>query len=278
MNYLLHPHILQQPCACTVVIVLILRFLFITVVQSTDKNFMVPVGGAVVLSPSPKFIDAVSNSYPGRASMTPILDLFITLLSMGQDGYRTFLRERLRVRSEMLSGLQALCDKHGLQILSAPGNTISTGVSLSALLGALQERTINTVSIANQGESVNSSSNKMEANSVQGEQLSFLGSMLYQRCVSGCRVVTCTGETKQISGFPFTDWGAHINAYPHHYLTVACSVGITDQDVVLFLERLDKVLVRFKKRYQGAQEAEGEAEGEGTTSPAEKAEEGTANV
>ena len=34
-------------------------------IQSTDKNFMVPVGGAVVAGFDEKFIDAVSKTYPG---------------------------------------------------------------------------------------------------------------------------------------------------------------------------------------------------------------------
>lgn len=55
------------------------------VVQSTDKNFLVPVGGAVVTSgrDNTKIVDAVRKSYPGRASISPVLDLLITLLSMG---------------------------------------------------------------------------------------------------------------------------------------------------------------------------------------------------
>ncbi len=34
-------------------------------IQSTDKNFMVPVGGAVVASSSEEFINSVSQMYPG---------------------------------------------------------------------------------------------------------------------------------------------------------------------------------------------------------------------
>ena len=34
-------------------------------VQSTDKNFMVPVGGSIVASSSPDFIKQVSQIYPG---------------------------------------------------------------------------------------------------------------------------------------------------------------------------------------------------------------------
>ena len=35
-------------------------------VQSTDKNFMVPVGGAVVASSSEAFIQDVAQIYPGQ--------------------------------------------------------------------------------------------------------------------------------------------------------------------------------------------------------------------
>lgn len=35
-------------------------------IQSTDKNFMVPVGGAIVAGFDEKFIDAVSKTYPGE--------------------------------------------------------------------------------------------------------------------------------------------------------------------------------------------------------------------
>jgi O-phospho-L-seryl-tRNASec:L-selenocysteinyl-tRNA synthase len=242
-------------------------------VQSTDKNFLVPVGGAVLVSPDKAFVDAVSSCYPGRAGMTPILDLFITLLSMGQAGYKHLLQERLRIRTAMLEGLRILCDKHGLRILDAPGNSISTGVSLSALLTAsLSPSSIPSAAVESATEASADPSGTSPANPstvdtqmdattstqkparpapmLQGqERLTFLGSMLYQRCVSGCRVVTCTGEVKKVAGLTFTDWGAHANAYPHSYFTVACSVGITDNDAVVFLERLDKVLVKFKKQY-----------------------------
>lgn len=55
-------------------------------ISSTDKNFMVPVGGSFIYSPkkSSALIEKISKNYPGRASMSPILDLFITLLQMGR--------------------------------------------------------------------------------------------------------------------------------------------------------------------------------------------------
>jgi len=56
------------------------------VVISTDKNFMVPVGGGAVISKNKQFIQKISNLYPGRASITAALDIFITFLSIGEDG------------------------------------------------------------------------------------------------------------------------------------------------------------------------------------------------
>ena len=55
------------------------------VVQSTDKNFMVPVGGAIVAAPgsSPAAVAAVNQLYPGRACMAPLLDLLMTVLLWG---------------------------------------------------------------------------------------------------------------------------------------------------------------------------------------------------
>lgn len=39
-------------------------------VQSTDKNFLVPVGGCVIASHDEKFINAISQTYPGMYYFT----------------------------------------------------------------------------------------------------------------------------------------------------------------------------------------------------------------
>ena len=63
-------------------------------VQSTDKNFMVPVGGSIVGSWNKKFVERLSKLYPGRASAAPLIDLCMTLLSMGAAGYKALLTQR----------------------------------------------------------------------------------------------------------------------------------------------------------------------------------------
>jgi hypothetical protein len=68
------------------------------VVQSTDKNFMVPVGGSIVAGGPGQagFIEAVNAAYPGRASATPMLDLLVTLLHWGAFGWQKVLQVEFR--------------------------------------------------------------------------------------------------------------------------------------------------------------------------------------
>ncbi|KAL1416624.1 hypothetical protein MTO96_027835 [Rhipicephalus appendiculatus] len=63
-------------------------------VQSTDKNFLVPVGGGVVAGFDRALVDAIAQMYPGRASAAPTMDVFITLLSLGMSGFLRLRDER----------------------------------------------------------------------------------------------------------------------------------------------------------------------------------------
>jgi O-phospho-L-seryl-tRNASec:L-selenocysteinyl-tRNA synthase len=188
------------------------------VVQSTDKNFMVPVGGAIVASRSKDFVQLVSSCYPGRASMTPILDLFITLLSMGESGYHKLLEDRKALCNKLKTSLDSLSTQFNVKLLLSEHNSISYGLSLDEV-------------------QFNISSSEQERHT-----LTFLGSMLYQRSVSGCRVVDCNGKISDIGKFKFCNWGAHYSNYPCSYLTVACSIGMTETDIELFFERFKKIL------------------------------------
>jgi O-phospho-L-seryl-tRNASec:L-selenocysteinyl-tRNA synthase len=66
------------------------------IIQSMDKNFMVPVGGSIIVGPSAELVDSMASMFPGRASISPIMDLFITLLSMGIENFKQ-LREKRQV-------------------------------------------------------------------------------------------------------------------------------------------------------------------------------------
>ena len=86
-------------------------------VQSTDKNYLVPVGGAVIAGFDKKLIAEVSKSYPGRASGSPTVDMFITLLSMGAGGFKTLLSRRKNNFIKLKEEMEHLADRFGLHLL-----------------------------------------------------------------------------------------------------------------------------------------------------------------
>jgi O-phosphoseryl-tRNA(Sec) selenium transferase len=95
------------------------------VVQSTDKNFLVPVGGAVAAATAarPDVLQRMTGAYPGRASVCSHLDMATTLLYLGRQGWRKVLEERealfpkLKVRSlTNVSALMSQCSIVGASI------------------------------------------------------------------------------------------------------------------------------------------------------------------
>ncbi|RMC14270.1 hypothetical protein DUI87_09361 [Hirundo rustica rustica] len=185
-------------------------------VQSLDKNFMVPVGGAIIAGFNESFIQEISKMYPGRASASPSLDVLITLLSLGASGYKKLLKERKEMFSYLSSELKKLADNHNERLLDTPHNPISLAMSLKHL---------------------------DENNDAAVTQL---GSMLFTRQVSGARVVPC-GSVQTVNNYTFKGFMSHANDYPCAYLNAASAIGIKKQDVDVFLKRLDKCLKTFRK-------------------------------
>ena len=74
-----------------------------------------------------------------------------------------------------------------------------------------------------------------------------LGSMLFKRCVSGTRTVDPRTE-KTVNGFAFAGYGAHLDLYPHAYLSAACAIGIRKEEIDMFLKRLDATVLEYKKQ------------------------------
>ncbi|GIL49520.1 hypothetical protein Vafri_5850 [Volvox africanus] len=108
------------------------------VVQSTDKNFMVPVGGALVAAPAarPGLVAAVNGTYPGRASVAAHLDLLMTLLHWGAEGWRKVLAEREEVMPYLRDKLRQLAARHNERLLETPSNPISMALTLDTLVAA----------------------------------------------------------------------------------------------------------------------------------------------
>ncbi|XP_070540300.1 O-phosphoseryl-tRNA(Sec) selenium transferase-like [Ptychodera flava] len=180
-------------------------------VQSTDKNFQVPVGGSVIAGYNKELVEETSKIYPGRASAAPSLDVFITLLSQGVKGYKKMLADRKEMFKYLSEEITKVADTHGERLLKTKNNTISLAMSLSQLHG-------------------------------DTKQVTELGSMLFTRFVSGTRVVAHDSPDKEVAGYKFKNYGAHTDQYPCTYLTAAAAIGMTKHDVDTFVKRLDKVL------------------------------------
>eukprot|EP00934_Nitzschia_sp_Nitz4_P003851 Nitzschia sp. Nitz4//scaffold75_size92586//9470//11073//NITZ4_004839-RA/size92586-augustus-gene-0.75-mRNA-1//1//CDS//3329557657//3841//frame0 len=200
------------------------------VICSTDKNFLVPVGGAMVVSPHKPVIQNIGKIYAGRASSSPIVDLFITFLSMGLSGYQRLLGDRAALVDSFQMRFSQLAEKHGERLIVCPQNTISFAITLDQSL----------------------------MNNVKGDEkekekvISSLGAMLFSRCVSGTRVVPRDQE-KVMGGHKFAGFGSSTDDYPHAYMTAACAIGVNPKEVTEFFLRLDKTLTEFSKKHNATE-------------------------
>eukprot|EP01079_Euglenida_sp_SAG-EU17-18_P000768 gene768-2529_t len=138
-------------------------------IQSTDKNFFTPVGGSIIASRDEAFVRSVSAAYPGRASAGPIVDLLISLLSMGAQGLQTRLHSRQVLLEELIAEIGSFLALCGEAILPSPANEISIAISLDTL---------------------------------STDQVRRLGAQLFYRGVTGPRAVPL-GEVKDICNTTF---------------------------------------------------------------------------
>jgi O-phospho-L-seryl-tRNASec:L-selenocysteinyl-tRNA synthase len=149
---------------------------------------------------------------------------------MGLNGYKRLLKERETMLETFPIMLRKIASKHGERILSCPGNTISFGITLDGL--ARQKR--------------NDESDKEYTTSIAKEISSF-GAMLFSRCVSGTRVVP-RGEVKTMGGHEFLGFGSSTTNFSHAYMTAACAIGVSTEELDEFFARLDKTLSQFASK------------------------------
>ena len=182
------------------------------VVQSTDKNFGVPVGGSIMFGAAAQVANTI---YPGRASLSPILDLLITLLELGSVRLKDLVNDRKNVFSYMISELEKI---EGLTVVCIPKNQISLTLTLDP--PALLDKE--------------------------------LGAELFLRNVSGSRVFVRSDEIKQIDrGLPpLKNFGCHSSEpFTDRYINVACAIGATKEDVKLFISRLGTLVNKRRRNF-----------------------------
>ncbi len=99
------------------------------IVQSTDKNFLTPVGGTIVASTHEEFVDEVAETYAGRASAAPVAQFLAAILSMGLDGYENLRTQQQENRKLLESSLKEVAERHSQRILNIH-NPISVAMTL----------------------------------------------------------------------------------------------------------------------------------------------------
>ena len=90
------------------------------------------LGGAIVVSPTKSVIESVGKVYAGRASSSPIVDLFITLLSMGLKGYKALLEQRQSLLTTFPERFGQVATKYGERFLTCPSNAYTKQVLLNS--------------------------------------------------------------------------------------------------------------------------------------------------
>ncbi|GJD05696.1 O-phosphoseryl-tRNA(Sec) selenium transferase [Galdieria sulphuraria] len=191
-------------------------------VQSRQSNVWIESAssGAVLVAKRVDYLMKVAQIYPGRASAQIHIDLLITLLQMGQSTWRELLRQREELFPVLKNEFSKIAYKYGERLLDTHHNPISMAMTLDQL-------------------------------EAKGFPVEFFGSMLFTRFVSGTRVVARKNNKTKVCGIDFPDgFGAHCTNYPHSYLTAACALGMTRQDIVAFCDRLDQCFQEAYKKLE----------------------------
>ncbi|MFX1378098.1 MAG: O-phosphoseryl-tRNA(Sec) selenium transferase [Promethearchaeota archaeon] len=102
------------------------------IIQSTDKNFLTPVGGAVIASPLKENIKKISQAYAGRASATPVVNFLISMLSLGISGYQKLIVEQQKNRKILDVKLREVAEKINEKVLDIY-NPVAVALSLNNL-------------------------------------------------------------------------------------------------------------------------------------------------
>lgn len=239
------------------------------VIQSGDKNFLVPVGGAIVASSKPELVDMVGRLYAGRASASPIIDLFITALHLGRNGMKQLWKERQEVweymmicmrdfavkRREVLveewwdDDTECRCQKEGIH--NGPTHTrtccarndISLAVTMQYF--GLHEVTFASphapAGKADCALSAFSLSPKEEA--LQKAACKELGAKLFRSRVTGPRVIIPAPDiVTTIAGkYNFRSYGCHQDIPLFPFLVMACGLGMTRREVDGVVNILEKL-------------------------------------
>ncbi len=102
------------------------------VVQSSDKNFLAPVGASIIASPSEEIVEQVAETYAGRASAAPIVQTLAALLAIGLENYRGLQLEQSENLKLLNERMNEIADKIGQRVLSV-WNPVACALTMDGL-------------------------------------------------------------------------------------------------------------------------------------------------
>ncbi|MFW9890854.1 MAG: O-phosphoseryl-tRNA(Sec) selenium transferase [Candidatus Thorarchaeota archaeon] len=102
------------------------------VVQSSDKNFLAPVGAAVVVTPKKDFTDSIADTYAGRATAAPVVQTLAALLAIGFDTYKDLQKEQLDNKAMLDKRMDEIAEKLGQRVLSV-WNPVACAITMDGL-------------------------------------------------------------------------------------------------------------------------------------------------
>lgn len=256
------------------------------VVQSCDKNWLVPVNGGIVFGSNKKKVEELKKTYPGRLPINAYLDLFITLLELGKYKIMEMRKQRRENYEWLKKEAEQICNKYNLELIKMSKNKLSIGINLN---GLYKYCGIDNPKI-----------------------IGLIGSMLYYRNVTGHRVICspllfrksllkkngflneeeevehrltiqkegilnsevdnnllndseCKVRNEEeldaefeklnkknqlvIGNHTFNHFGAGCDTYPYSYISFSCVIGIEKKEMKHFISRLDAVLNCFIKKF-----------------------------
>ncbi|MGV9168994.1 MAG: O-phosphoseryl-tRNA(Sec) selenium transferase, partial [Promethearchaeia archaeon] len=135
------------------------------VVQSSDKNFLAPVGGSILVSPRDDMIEQAAETYAGRATAAPVVQTLAALLVLGINGYTELRQAQVQNLDFLEDEMATIADSVDERLLSV-WNPVACAMTLD------------------------------------GFDSKEIGGRLYNRRVTGPRAVPKNGKGSSINDYP----------------------------------------------------------------------------
>lgn len=147
----------------------------------------------------------------------------------------------------MQERMQHVAQSTGERVLKSPNNPISIAMTVDTLASTCDahggERSDPRSSAVAEEAQPLKTANPGDASAAERRRVTRLGAMLWQRRVSGVRVIA-RGVQQQVAGLEFQGYGSSCDAYGSHYVTAAAAIGGTTAEADVFCAKLQRCMAQ----------------------------------